>query len=80
MIKYFYQLYELPNILDQWSGKGGSSMNITVLIDWKFILAAGAAGAIVIFATKMDGQSAERVSVAVADAFTRQAVVFTSDC
>ena len=44
-------------------------MNITVEIGWKFIVALGAAIGITIFASKMDSQAAERVSIHAIDAF-----------
>ena len=37
-------------------------MNLNVTIDWKFVVALGAAAVGVIFAVKMDGPAAERVS------------------
>ena len=37
-------------------------MNFTVLIDWKFVVALGAAAGMTIFAAKMDPDAAERVS------------------
>ena len=38
-------------------------MNFVVTIDWKFVVALGAAVGITIFATKMDSSAAERVSI-----------------
>lgn len=43
-------------------------MNFTVLIDWKFVVALGAAAGIAIFASKMDSSEAERVSIHAIDA------------
>ena len=37
-------------------------MNFTVLIDWKFVVALGAAVGMTIFASKLDPDAAERVS------------------
>ena len=49
-------------------------MNFSVIIDWKFVVALGAATVGVIFATKMNAAAAERVSVHVADACKEYAV------
>lgn len=43
-------------------------MNLTVIIDWKFVVALGAATVGTIFAAKMDAPAAERVSTRVVDA------------
>lgn len=43
-------------------------MNFTVLIDWKFVVALGAAIVMTIFASKMDPDAAERVSTHVVEA------------
>ena len=43
-------------------------MNCTVTIDWKFVVALGAAAVGTIFAMKMDAPAAERVSIYVVDA------------
>ena len=45
-------------------------MNYTVLIDWKFVVALGAATVGTIFALKMDASAAERVSIHAIDACT----------
>ena len=50
------------------------AMNFSVIIDWKFVVALGAATVGVIFATKMNAAAAERVSVHVADACKEYAV------
>ena len=49
-------------------------MNVTVNIGWKFLVALGVAVSTVIFASKMDGAAAERVSIHAIDA-TRDCVV-----
>ena len=36
-------------------------MNWNVNLDWKFVLAAGTAPAIIVLATKLDAEAAERV-------------------
>ena len=43
-------------------------MSATVKIGWKFILALGVAVATTIFASKMDANAAERVSIHAIDA------------
>ena len=43
-------------------------MNCTVTIDWKFVVALGAAAVGTIFAVKMEASAAERVSIHVIDA------------
>jgi hypothetical protein len=42
-------------------------MNFVVNIDWKFVVALGAATVGTIFAIKMDSDAAERVSIHVID-------------
>ena len=53
-------------------------MNFNVTIDWKFVVALGAAVS-VIFATKMDGAAAERVSTLVVEASKEFAIAGNSD-
>lgn len=43
-------------------------MNFTVLIDWKFVVALGAAAGITIFTMKMDSSEAEQVLIHAIDA------------
>lgn len=43
-------------------------MNCTVTIDWKFVVALGAAAVGIIFAVKMDASAAEQVSIHAIDA------------
>ena len=54
-------------------------MNFSVTIDWKFVVALGAAAAGVIFAVKMDGPAAERVSTLVVEASKEFAIAGNSD-
>ena len=54
-------------------------MNLIVKIDWKFVVALGAAAAGVIFAVKMDGSAAERVSTHAVDACKEFAIAGNSD-
>ena len=54
-------------------------MTYNVLIDWKFVVALGAAATLTIFAVKMDAATAERVSVHALDTYKDYAVAF-SDC
>ena len=49
-------------------------MNFVVTIDWKFVVALGAATVGTIFAVKMDATAAERVSIHVVDACKEYAV------
>ena len=49
-------------------------MNFTVKIDWKFVVALGAATVGTIFASKMDASAAERVSIHAIDAWKDSAV------
>ena len=55
-------------------------MNFTVTIDWKFVVAFGAAATGIIFATKMDSDAAERVSIHAVDACKAYAVAGNSNC
>lgn len=48
-------------------------MNFNVNVDWKFVVALGAAAVGTIFAIKMDADAAERVSTHVVDAFEEYA-------
>lgn len=43
-------------------------MNYSVILDWKFIAALGAAVSGIIISAKMDSNAAERVSIHVVDA------------
>ena len=54
-------------------------MNLFVTIDWKFVVALGTAAVGVIFAVKMDGAAAERVSTHVVDACKEYAIAGNSD-
>lgn len=49
-------------------------MNCTVMIDWKFVVALGAATVATIFAVKMDSSAAERVSTHAVDAYKECAI------
>ena len=49
-------------------------MNFVVTIDWKFVVALGAATVGTIFAIKMDASAAERVSIRAVDACKEYAV------
>lgn len=55
-------------------------MDLTILIDWKFIAALGVSTVGIIFASKMDAAAAERVSTHVADACKEYAVAGNGDC
>lgn len=54
-------------------------MNFVVTIDWKFVVALGAAAVGTIFAVKMDADAAERVSIRVVDACKEYAVAGNGD-
>lgn len=54
-------------------------MNLNVTIDWKFVVALGTAAVGVIFAVKMDGAAAERVSIHAVDACKELAIAGNSD-
>ena len=49
-------------------------MNFVVTIDWKFVVALGAAVVGTIFASKMDASAAERVSIHAIDTYRECAV------
>ena len=49
-------------------------MNLSITIDWKFVVALGTTAVGVIFAIKMDSAAAERVSTHVADACKEYAI------
>lgn len=55
-------------------------MNFLVNIDWKFVVALGAAAVSAILAIKLDAPAAERVSVRIIDAYKECAVAVSSDC
>lgn len=55
-------------------------MNITINIDWKFVVAVGVATMGTIFAVKMDSSSAERVSIKMIDAYEVLAIAGNSNC
>ncbi len=67
-------------MMEKHSRKGGSVMDLTILIDWKFIAALGVSTVGIIFASKMDAAAAERVSTHVADACKEYAVAGNGDC
>ena len=54
-------------------------MNFVVTIDWKFVVALGAAVSGIILCTKMDPDSAERVSIHAIDACKEFAVAVNSN-
>ena len=70
-----YHLYYLGAELR----KGGSAMNFVITLDWKFVVALGTAAVGVIFAVKMDGSAAERVSTHAVDACKEYAIAGNSD-
>lgn len=55
-------------------------MNFAVTIDWKFVVALGAATVGTIFAVKMDASAAERVSIQAIEAVKEFAVAVNSNC
>ena len=54
-------------------------MNFVVTIDWKFVVALGAATVGTIFAVKMDASAAERVSTHVVDTCKEYAFAVNSE-
>lgn len=54
-------------------------MNLTVIIDWKFVLALGTATCGIIFALKMDADAAERVSTHAVDTCKAYAIAGNSN-
>lgn len=55
-------------------------MNCTVVLDWKFAVALGAAAVGIIFAVKMDAADAKEVLIHEVDACKEYAVAVTGDC
>jgi len=54
-------------------------MNCTVVLDWKFAVALGAAAVGIIFAVKMDAAEAKEVSIHAVDACKEYAVAIAGD-
>jgi len=65
---------------DSKSQKGGSSMNTTVVLDWKFVAAIGATTAVIILAAKMSPAEAKEVLTHVVDTYTARTIALTGDC
>ena len=65
-----YRLYNFGALL--W--KGGSAMNLTVTVDWRFVVALGVAVSGIILSVKMESDAAERVSIHAIDACKEFAV------
>ena len=55
-------------------------MSLVVTIDWKFVVALGAATVGTIFAVKMDASAAERVSIHAIDAVKEFAIACKGNC
>lgn len=55
-------------------------MNLSVTIDWKFVVAIGTTAVGVIFVIKMDSVAVERVSTHVADACKEYAIAVNGSC
>ncbi len=49
-------------------------MNISVVFDWKFVVALGASAIGIVLAVRMDSDAVERVSVHLADTYKECAV------
>lgn len=61
--------------------KGGTTMdNQNVKFDWKFVIALGVAPAIVILASKMDAEAAERVLTNAVNTFGGFAFALEGSC
>ena len=54
-------------------------MNLAVTIDWKFVVALGAAACGIILCAKMSPEAAERVSIHAVDACKELAVAINSN-
>lgn len=67
-------------IKSSWLWKGGSAMNSTITIDWKFIAALGASATAIIFTLKMDSEGVENVSTHIADACRDYAISSNKGC
>ena len=65
---------------DSKSQKGGSSMNTTVILDWKFVVAIGATTAVIILAAKMTPAEAKEVLTKLVDTHTVRTIALTGDC
>ena len=59
-----YRLYNFRALL--W--KGGSAMNFTITVDWRFVVALGLTVSGIILSVKMESDAAERVSIHAIDA------------
>lgn len=64
----------------KWLLEGGSTMNLSVTIDWKFVVALGTTAVGVIFAIKMDTSAVERVSTHMVDACKEYAIAVNGSC
>lgn len=53
-------------------------MNVVVNVDWKFVVALGAATAVTILANKMDAGAAERVSSNMLDTCKELAIAYSN--
>lgn len=84
-LEYIIMKYQLASttyyIRAQVAWKGGSFMtsNFNVTIDWKSILASGAAIGLVILSKKVDSANAEKAISHLANAF-RSDTIANSDC
>lgn len=54
--------------------------NLSVTIDWKFVVALGASAVGIIFAVKMDDYAAERVSIQMVNACKEFAIAEQCNC
>ena len=55
-------------------------MNGTVVIDWKFAVALGAAAVGIVFVAKMDATDAKEVSIHAIHSFKEYAVALSGGC
>ena len=55
-------------------------MNGTVIIDWKFAVALGAAAVGIVFAVEMDAADAKQVPIHAIDPFKEYAVALSGGC
>ena len=55
-------------------------MNLSITIDWRFVVALGTTAVGIILVTKMDSAAAERVSTRIVDACKEYAIAGNCNC
>lgn len=79
IIKYSPGRHSLPYTIGVKLRKGGTAMDVKVILDWKTVAALGASVVAIIFAVKMDAESAETVSTHAVDAVKEFAIAKDSN-